>query len=77
MGNKVIVYTQDVCKYCNIVKNYLDDKGVDYEVRNINEKISYMKELEDLGYQTVPVTVINDEPVVGFNLGKLNQLLGQ
>ncbi|GAG13721.1 unnamed protein product [marine sediment metagenome] len=35
-----------------------------------------MRELEELGLFSTPVTVINDEVVVGFDRAKLEELLG-
>lgn len=74
---KPIVYTQNQCKYCQIVKNYLEDRGVEYETRNINDKEEYRQEHEALGFQSVPVTVIGDHKIVGFDLRKLNQALAE
>ena len=36
-----------------------------------------MRELEELGLLSTPVTAIDDEVVVGFNRGRLDELLGQ
>ena len=35
-----------------------------------------MDELKELGYFATPVTFINDEAVVGFNVNKFKDLLG-
>jgi len=35
-----------------------------------------MTELQKLGYQATPVTIIDGEVVVGFDRGKLERLLG-
>jgi len=35
-----------------------------------------MTELQTLGYQATPVTIIDGEVVVGFDRGKLERLLG-
>jgi glutaredoxin 3 len=35
-----------------------------------------LKELLDMGYQSTPVTIIDGEAVVGFDQGKIEQLLG-
>jgi glutaredoxin len=75
----VIVYTQNNCKYCTIVKNYLEDKGIEYDARNIDDPKKgeqYKAEHASWGYQAAPVTIINGEAVVGFDLRNLNRLLG-
>jgi glutaredoxin len=79
MQNKVIIYTQNNCKYCQIVKNYLKDKDISYEARNMDDPEKgelYKGEHAQYGYQAAPVTVINGEAVVGFDLRNLNRLLG-
>lgn len=76
MAKEIIVYSQTVCKWCPVVKNFINDKGFTYEERNVTENEEYMKELKAKGYESVPVTFIDEEPVIGFDVAKLNQLLG-
>jgi hypothetical protein len=35
-----------------------------------------LKELLDMGYQSVPVTVIDGEAIVGFDQSKIEEILG-
>ena len=35
--DKIIIYTQDTCGYCEAVKNELTKKNIEFEVRLINE----------------------------------------
>lgn len=35
-----------------------------------------LKELIELGYQSTPVTIIDGEPVVGFDQQRISELLG-
>jgi len=44
--------------------------------KNIQEDQAALEELQKLGYRATPVTVIDDEVVVGFDRGKLVRLLG-
>jgi len=44
--------------------------------KNIQEDQAALEELQKLGYRATPVTVIDDEVVVGFDRGKLMRLLG-
>jgi len=43
--------------------------------KNIQEDQAALEELQKLGYQATPVTVIDGEVVVGFDRGKLMRLL--
>jgi hypothetical protein len=44
--------------------------------KNIQADQSALDELLKLGYRATPVTVIDEEVVVGFDRGKLMRLLG-
>lgn len=81
MSKHITVYTTTQCAYCLMVKKYLESKGEDYDVVNLDEHPEQREAVEKLsGAQTVPVTVIENEaadPVVtvGWNPGKLSQAL--
>ena len=75
MSKQVIVYTQPVCRYCGLVKTFLDGEGVQYEVRDITEKEEYKEQLLATGYQGTPVTIIGDTAVYGFNLDAIKKAL--
>lgn len=70
----VVVYTSDTCTYCVAAKDYLKQKGVQYEERNIKD-VTYRKELMAMGYMSVPVIKIGDEVVLGFDQAKIDSLL--
>lgn len=72
---KVQVYSSDTCPYCVAVKNFLKENNVEFEERNISQDDSARNELISKGYRGVPVIVIGDEEVVGFDQPKLKELL--
>ncbi len=55
---------------------FLSQKGIEYEGRDISEKQEYLDELVSMGYMATPVTLIDGKAVVGFDPAKLNGLLG-
>jgi len=59
------------------VKEFLSQNKIDFTDRNIAADEAALNELEKLGYMTTPVTVIDDEVVVGFDVPKLSTLLGE
>jgi len=73
---KVVVYSTPTCPYCKRVKHYLDQKGISYVEHNVaeNEKAAQemMRKTKQMG---VPVIVIDDEIVVGFDQALLDRLL--
>ena len=58
------------------MKEFLSHKGVSYLERDVATDQQAMEELAKLGYMTTPVTLIDDEVVVGFNRKRLEELLG-
>lgn len=81
MSKNVTVYTTNACAYCLMVKKYLDSKGQDYKVVNLDEQPDQReKVLAISGARTVPVTVVeteNSEPsvTIGWNPSKLSAAL--
>ncbi|MFT9850452.1 glutaredoxin family protein [Aneurinibacillus sp. REN35] len=71
----IIVYSAPGCSTCELVKNYLTDKGYTFEVRDLLSNQEYQKEVEAFGIMGIPVTVVNGKAVKGFDPAELNQLL--
>jgi len=61
--------------FCVKVKEFLSQNKVEFTDRNIVADESALRELEKLGYMTTPVTVVDGEVVVGFDVPKLRSLL--
>ncbi len=62
--------------FCDKVKEFLSQKQIEYADRNILDDSDAMNELVAMGHMTTPVTVIDGEVVVGFDVEKLSALLG-
>jgi glutaredoxin-like YruB-family protein len=73
----VKVYSFEACPYCTKVKKYLDSKGVEYEVRDIELNEDYAREcLQISGDTMVPVITIDGKNfVLGFDKAKIDELL--
>jgi glutaredoxin len=61
--------------FCGKVKEFLSRHNIVFTDRNIAADEAALKELEKLGYMTTPVTLIDGEVVVGFDISKLRKLL--
>ena len=75
---KITIYTTDTCAYCPMVKKYLDNKNIEYDVVNVTFDLKKANEVvQKSGAMTVPVTVRGDWEsfVVGWQPGKLAQLI--
>lgn len=68
----IIVYTSSTCPYCTLAKDYLDEKGLEYTEKNVQSDPQARKELMDMGHMGVPVVVIGDEQIVGFDKNKID-----
>jgi glutaredoxin len=53
------------------VKEFLSQAGVPFTARNIEEDDTAYDELIALGFRTIPVTVIGEAIVKGFDAGAL------
>ncbi len=62
--------------FCHRTQEFLAEKGIVFEIRDITKDPRALEELKRLGYAATPVTVIDGEVVVGFVPDKLTQLLG-
>jgi len=73
---KVIVYGTPTCPYCDILKEFLEDKKIEFEAKDVSQdKAAQDYILEKTGKMAVPVTEIDGEIVVGFDRPKLVKLL--
>ncbi|MCI0767374.1 glutaredoxin family protein [Bacillus sp. TL12] len=77
MANKIIVYTKHNCPNCMHVKFGLEAAGVEFETKNIEEKVEYKTEFDKYGYSAAPVTVFpSGKVLVGFEFGEFATELG-
>ncbi len=73
----VKVFSFQSCPFCEKLKRYLDARGVEYEVRDIELDETAREECEKIsGDLAVPVTTIDGKNyVVGFDKKKIDELL--
>ncbi len=73
---KVVVYTTPTCPWCKRTKAYLSQKGIVFTEYNVAVDRGKAREMIQKSKQmAVPVVIIDDEVVVGFNQAKLDSLL--
>lgn len=73
---KVTIYSTPTCHFCNMTKDYFKENNVQYESFDVSSDPEKRKEMMDKSGQLgVPVILIDDQIVVGFNRPKLAQLL--
>ena len=61
--------------FCNQAKEYLSQKGVKFQERDVAQDQGALADLKKLGYMTTPVIVIDGSIIVGFDAAKIDQAL--
>jgi glutaredoxin-like YruB-family protein len=73
----VTVYSTPTCHFCNLAKDYFKANNIpftEYDVASNLEKRQEM--IEKSGQMGVPVIIIGDEIVVGFDKPQIMKMLG-
>jgi glutaredoxin 3 len=73
---KVTIYSTPTCHFCHMAKEYFDANGVKYESFDVASNMEKRKEMmEKSGQLGVPVIIVDEKVIVGFDKPKLAQLL--
>ena len=59
------------------MKNYLNSKGIDYRSIDAAEPENAKKAFELTGQRGIPVTIIGDTPIVGYNTQAVDNSLAK
>ncbi|HUY39014.1 MAG TPA: glutaredoxin family protein [Candidatus Binataceae bacterium] len=73
---KIVVYTQDQCSACHQAVEYLSRNQVAFTEKNITRDSVAREELIAKGFRATPVTMINDQPIIGFSVPQFRKALG-
>jgi glutaredoxin len=63
---KIQVYTKNMCSYCTQAKNYLTNKGIEFETINIEEKPEAREFVINEGHRTMPQIYIDGKSIGGY-----------
>lgn len=76
MDHKIIVYSTPTCPYCHMAKQYLNDKKINFTDKNVaDDTVAAEQMVEKSGQMGVPVIDIDGEIIIGFDRGRLEELL--
>ena len=71
------VYSTPTCPYCKMAKQFLAENNVQFEDIDVSVNQNAAQEMiQKSGQMGVPVLDIDGQIVVGFDKGKIKQLLG-
>lgn len=76
MEKKIKVFSTPACPYCQQAKEYLKSKNVSFESVDLAANPDAAQEMIKIsGQMSVPVIIIGEDIVVGFDKDKLESLL--
>ena len=72
---EIIIYTTKLCPFCVSAKNLLSSKNLEYTEIDLSTDLEKRLEVSTkYNWRTVPMIIINDEFIGGFDdLNKLNE----
>jgi len=71
----IVLYSATWCGACRKAKRYLDDKGVDYEVRDVDDTRHAQELLRRTGQRAIPVLDVDGRVMTGFNAQRYDALI--
>ena len=73
---RILIFTSPGCSWCGAVKRYLREHRVRFREVDVAKDPDAARDLARRGHRGIPVVLINNRPVVGFDKEKINRLLG-
>jgi len=76
MEKQVTIYSTPTCHFCHSAKEFFAEHNVTFTDNNVATDLEKRKEMVDLtGQMGVPVIRIDDDIIIGFDEGKIKELL--
>ncbi len=77
MDKHVTIYTTPTCHFCQMAKEFFAEKGIQYTAHDVAaDAQKRMEMIQMTGQLGVPVIVVNDDIMVGFDRARLASKLG-
>lgn len=77
MDQTVTIYSTPSCHFCHMAKEFFKEKNIAYTEHDVASDIEQRKIMvEKSGQMGVPVIIIGNDLIVGFNKPKISELLG-
>ena len=74
----IVVYTTPTCGYCFQLKNYFQQRNIPFAEYDVSQDPYRANEMVRLsGQQGVPVCIVDGQMVLGADIPRINQVLGQ
>ncbi len=63
----ILIYTTQTCTYCNLAKNLLKEKKLQFKEINVETNLNILKDLiKKTNHKTVPQIFINEKFIGGY-----------
>ncbi len=73
---KVQIYSTPTCAYCVMAKEWFKENNIEFEEFDVSQDEKKRNELiEKTGQMAVPVIIVGEETIIGFDKAKLSELL--
>ena len=77
MNKPVTIYSTPTCHFCHMAKDFFNEKGVEFTAYDVASDATKRQEMIQMtGQLGVPVIVIGDDVMVGFDRARLATKLG-
>ncbi len=77
MDKTVTIYSTPVCHFCHMAKDFFKEHNIAYVEHDVASDQTARAEMIDLsGQMGVPVIVIGDDLIIGFDEPKVKEILG-
>lgn len=74
---EVLIYSTPTCHFCQAAKEFFKASDIEYTDYNVADDADKRTEMvEKTGQMGVPVIMIGGEMVIGFDEGKVKEMLG-
>ena len=74
---EVTIFSTPTCHFCQMAKEFFKEKGIQYTEHNVVADVAERQRMVEISGQLgVPVIIIGNDVVVGFNRERVEGLLG-
>jgi glutaredoxin-like YruB-family protein len=77
MDKAITIYSTPTCHFCQMTKDFLKEKGIGYTEFDVAHDLEKRQEMiQKSGQMGVPVILVGDEVIVGFDKERLASSVG-
>lgn len=74
---QITIYSTPTCHFCHMTKEFLGAHNIPFTDHDVSRDLEKRQEMiEKSGQMGVPVIFIDDEMIIGFDQGRISELLG-